>query len=120
MPITDFGVRRGSGATAMVRSDAVCRRSHNASYAAVPAGPRTSSTTTEPFSGPVSQTWMGNPSTVVIIAEGTTANYSELPRARVVFGRIVRRVAVGNVLRNMCAPVTTTVATTSNGVDENP
>jgi hypothetical protein len=62
---------------------------------------------------------MGNPSTVVIIAEGTTANYSELPRARVVSGRIVMAVAVGNVCAT-CAPVTTMVGTTINGVDENP
>jgi hypothetical protein len=45
----------------------------------------------------VSQTWMGNPSTVVIIVEGTTANYSQLARARGVFVRFVRRVAIGNV-----------------------
>jgi hypothetical protein len=34
-----------------------------------------SSTTTEPFSGPVMLTGMGNPSTVVIIVEGTSASY---------------------------------------------
>jgi hypothetical protein len=40
---------------------------------------------------------MGNPSTVVIIAEGTTANYSEIARARAVFGRMVNQVENGNV-----------------------
>ena len=79
----------GPGPTTIVRSDAVCRRSHTASYAVSARWAAHSSTTTEPFSGPVSQTWMGNPSTVVIIVEGTTANYSQLPRARAVFVRIV-------------------------------
>jgi hypothetical protein len=40
---------------------------------------------------------MGNPSTVVIIAEGTTANYSEMARARAIFVRMVNQVEIGNV-----------------------
>jgi hypothetical protein len=70
----------------------------------------------------VSQTWMGNPSTVVIIAEGTTANYSELPRARAIFGRIDSRVAAGNASAtlNSCAALATTLVTTLDVSDENP
>jgi hypothetical protein len=61
---------------------------------------------------------MGNPSTVVIIVEGTTANYSELPRVRAIFGRIVNRVAIGNVCAT-CAALAMTTATKRSGVDEN-
>jgi hypothetical protein len=40
----------------------------------------------------VSPTWLKNPSTVVIIVEGTTANYSQLARARAVFAQFVNTV----------------------------